>query len=321
MAPATTRMRTGYRKGLGGVTYPHMGAIVGSQIGRPEPVIPNYIILGNGYMYDPIWGTGPGYLGPVHAPLRLREPSGGVPNVKAAGAIPNLGRRTELLKKLDQDFQREHPAAAVHAHQVGYQQALHLAHSDKIIKALKLDQEPDKVRVAYGDSVFGNRCLAARRLIEAGGLFVEVNLSNGSAWYWDTHGGGPKGQKKLCHATDQPMTALLVDLKERGLLDSTLVIWMGEFGRDITGNDHYGHCWTTVLAGAGLKTGQVVGRSQTNKGGRSITIADGPEITPANFMATVLKALGIDHIQSHTVQGRPLYLAAEGATPVKELFA
>jgi hypothetical protein len=95
---------------------------------------------------------------------------------------------------------------------------------------------------------------------------------------------------------------------------------MGEFGRDITGNDHYGHCWTTALAGAGLKTGQVIGKSQANKSGRSLTIADGPEITPPNFMATILSALDIDPTKNNTVQGRPLSLAAEGATPVKEIL-
>lgn len=319
--PGHYEMRTGYRKGLGGVTFPHMGCIVGKEHGRPDAVIPNYVILGNGYLYEPMWGTGPGYLGPAYAPLRLKEPSGGVPDLQTAGAIPNLAERSSLLQKIDREFQQHHPAASVEAHQVGYEQALHLVHSDKILKALKLEQEPDKVRRAYGESVFGNRCLAARRLIEAGGLFVEANLSNGSAYYWDTHGGGPKGQKKMCEATDQPMAALLTDLEERGLLDTTLVIWMGEFGRDISGNDHYGHCWTTVLGGAGVKGGQVIGKSQANKtGGRSLTIADGPEITPANFMATILSALGIDPTKSHTVQGRPLSLAAEGATPVKEIL-
>src|SRR5262245_46651984 len=74
--PGHYEMRTGYRKGLGGVTFPHMGAIVGSELGRPNPLIPNYVILGNGYLYEPIWGTGPGYLGPAHAPLRLKEPAG-----------------------------------------------------------------------------------------------------------------------------------------------------------------------------------------------------------------------------------------------------
>jgi hypothetical protein len=319
--PGHYEMRTGYRKGLGGVTFPHMGAIVGSERGRPDSVIPNYVILGNGYLYEPMWGTGPGYLGPAHAPLRLKEPSGGVPDLQTAGAIPNLSVRAALLQKLDREFQQERPAASVEAHQVGYQQALQLVHSDKILKALKLEAEPDKTRTAYGESVFGNRCLAARRLIEAGGLFVEVNLSNGSSFYWDTHGGGPKGQKKMCEATDQPMAALLTDLQERGLLDTTLVIWMGEFGRDITGNDHYGHCWTTALAGAGLKTGQVIGKSQANKtGGRSLTIADGPEITPPDFMATVLSALGIDPAKNNVVQSRPLSLAAEGARPVKEIL-
>jgi hypothetical protein len=320
--PGHYEMRTGYRKGLGGVTFPHMGCIVGKERGQMDAVIPNYVILGNGYLYEPMWGTGPGYLGPAYAPLRLREPSGGVPDLQTAGALPNLSQRAALLQKMDREFQQQRPGASVEAHQVGYEQALHLVHSDKILKALKLESEPDKVRRAYGDSVFANRCLAARRLIEAGGLFVEANMSNGSAYYWDTHGGGPKGQKKMCEATDQPMAALLTDLEERGLLDTTLVIWMGEFGRDITGNDHYGHCWTTVLAGAGLKTGQVIGKSQANKtGGKSLTIADGPEINPANFMATILKALDIDPTKSHTYQGRPLTLAAEGATPVKELFA
>src|SRR5260370_18002942 len=98
--------------------------------------------------------------------MKLKEPAGGVPDVAAAGALPNLAARAELLKKVDAEFQRQHPVASVEAHRVGYQQALTVAHSDKILKALKLEEEPDRVLKAYGgEGVFAKRSLAARPLV------------------------------------------------------------------------------------------------------------------------------------------------------------
>src|SRR5439155_16131331 len=129
-----------------------------------------------------------------------------------------------------------------------------LMHSTKT-KAFELGNEPAKKRDEYGRTRFGQGCLLARRLVEAGVPFVEVALGG-----WDTHANAVQRVRALSQQVDPGMATLISDLKERGLLDSTLVIWMGEFGRDPRrGSNHYARAWTTVLAGAGLKTGQVVG--------------------------------------------------------------
>src|SRR5207248_633850 len=131
-----------------------------------------------------------------------------------------------------------------------------------------IGDEPASVRAAYGQNPFGEGCLLARRLVENGVSFAEVSLGS-----WDTHTDNASRIKGLCSRLDPAMATLLSDLKQRGLLDSTLVIWMGDFGRTPTvgkkgGRDHYPRAWTSILAGAGLKTGQVIGR--TDKQGGSV---------------------------------------------------
>ena len=145
--------------------------------------------------------------------------------------------------------------------------------------------------------------------------FVEVALGG-----WDVHSDGAgavKSHKGQIEQLDTPMAALIADLKDRGLLDHTLVIWMGEFGRGpISGNGHYPRAWTTVLAGAGLKTGQAVGRTDA----KGANVEDGP-ISAGDFIATISKALGIDYTKSYRVANRPIGLVKKGSQPVKELFA
>src|SRR5262249_53119315 len=143
----------------------------------------------------------------------------------------------------------------------GIQRAARLMTSSRT-KAFDLSTEPAKGREMYGSSRFGQGCLLARRLIESGVPFVEVALGG-----WDTHNNTPQRIKNLSQQLDGPMAALIADLKDRGLLKDTLVIWMGEFGRSPGhGKNHYAKAWSTVLAGAGLKVGQVVGKTD-NKGG------------------------------------------------------
>ncbi len=184
-------------------------------------------------------------------------------------------------------------------------------HSGKT-RAFSLADEPASSREAYGSSRFAQGCLLARRLVEAGVAFVEVTLPG-----WDTHNNTNNRIRTLSQQLDTPMAALIKDLKERGLLDSTLVIWMGEFGRTpVTGQNHFAKAWTTVLAGAGIRTGLALGRT----GPRGDEVVDRP-ISPADFMATVCKALGIDHTKSYTARnGRPMAKVDKGGTPVRELF-
>jgi uncharacterized protein (DUF1501 family) len=154
--------------------------------------------------------------------------------------------------------------------------------------------------------------LLARRLVEAGVPFVEVSLGG-----WDTHGGAATPVKRLSEQIDAPWAALLGDLKERGLLETTLVIWMGEFGRSPgRGTNHYPRAWSTVLCGGGLKTGQVIGSTDKSGG----TVAERP-IGPKDFMATVCKTLGIDHNKQIVARnGRPFRIVDKDAKVVEQLF-
>src|SRR5207302_1673868 len=160
----------------------------------------------------------------------------------------------------------------------------------------------------------------ARRLIEVGIPFVEVNLGG-----WDTHQNNFERVKQLSGQVDPAISALINDLKGRGLLDSTLVVWMGEFGRTPRinargpkpGRDHYPRAWSTVLFGGGIKAGQVVGK--TDKEGA--TVVERP-ISALDFMATICSILGIDHNkQNNTPNGRPIRIVDKGARPIKELLA
>src|SRR5262249_46037856 len=156
-----------------------------------------------------------------------------------------------------------------------------LVHSSKS-KAFDLNQEPASVRAAYGNNKFGDGCIVARRLVEAGGPFIEVSEAGK---IWATHKGAAGLVKDLSKPVDIAWAALMTDLKDRGLLDSTLIIWMGEFGRSPGGGkNHYARAWSTVLCGAGMKTGQVIGKTDSVGG----TVEDRP-IKVADFFATVLK--------------------------------
>jgi hypothetical protein len=325
-------MHTGYRQGVGGVIYPSIGSIVSNEIADPDFDLPNYVAIGNG-----IFGgnyLGPGYLGPRHAPVILTDFSKGIENVKPFRGFAELDEQAGLLQDLDRKFLTRYQATPIEAHQKGYERALALMRSSKG-KAFDFDQEPAAVKEAYGigqntnqqgrqdpmvaafrgqNSRFAEGCLLARRLVEAGVPFVEVSLGG-----WDTHQGAAQPVRNLSNIFDPAMATLIKELKERGLLDTTLLIWMGEFGRTPgNGSNHFARAWSTVMAGAGLKTGQVVGR--TNAKGEAV---EERPISVIDFMATVCQALGIDANKRvrEGGSGRPHRIVDPGAKPVTELFA
>jgi Protein of unknown function (DUF1501) len=300
---ATYLMHTGFRRGQGGVVHPSMGSIVSSELGQPDFDLPNYVALGT--------GLGAGHLGPKFSPIRI-EPGSGLPDLKPADTLNDFDQRASLLEELDSAFHTDYQAAPIKAHQVTVERAVRLMHSVKT-KAFDLSQEPSSMRDKYGNNRFGQGCLLARRLVEVGVPFVEVSLNG-----WDTHAQANERVKKLSEQLDPAMGTLIGDLKERGLLDDTLVIWAGEFGRSPgNGSNHFARAWTTLLAGGGLKHGQVVGK--TNAKGDDV--ADRP-VSAADFMATICKALGIDHTKEWTTRsGRPIAKVGKGAQPVRELFA
>jgi hypothetical protein len=278
--------------------------MVSHDLGKADNDLPNFVAVGN--------ALGAGYLGPKHAPLVVRELGKGLPDLTPPGGLGELEARLSLVEELDKAFLTDYGAASTRAHLTGLQRAARLMNSSRT-KAFELGNEPAKYRERYGSARFAQGCLLARRLVEAGVPFVEVSLPG-----WDTHNNTPQRIRSLSEQMDQPMAALISDLKERGLLETTLVIWMGEFGRTPGhGRNHYARAWSTVMAGAGVKGGQVIGK--TDARGNDVTER---AVSAPDFMATVCKALGIDHTRNFTARGgRPVPKVAKEAKVVTQLFA
>jgi uncharacterized protein (DUF1501 family) len=222
--------------------------------------------------------------------------------------------RRQLLAELQGDFAKRHGGDATKAHAASYRKAQKMIDT-QAKGAFKLDEESAKVRDTYGRNRFGQGCLLARRLVERGVSFVEVTLDG-----WDTHQQNFEQVKTLSETFDPAFAALLADLKERGMLANTLVVWMGEFGRtplinNTAGRDHFPNAWSTVLAGAGVKGGQAIG--VTSKDG---TTVEQKPVTVADFLATVFTAVGVDpKTENRTWDGRPIQLV-KGGTVVEELI-
>jgi hypothetical protein len=304
-------LHTGYKEGQGGLNYPSLGSLVSAEIGKPDGPMPNYVSIG-------ARSYGAGFLGIHHAPLLVADPARGVENLKPLVNGSHFDDRLGLLHEMESAFYREYKAEASADHWTTYQRAVTLMQS-KEAKAFDLSLEPSSVRQAYGSSRFGDGCLLARRLVEAGVSFVEVTLGG-----WDTHQNNFERVKQLSQQCDPAMAALVNDLKQRGLLDSTLIVWMGEFGRTPRinqrgakpGRDHYPRAWSSVLIGGGIKGGQVIGK--TDKEGA--TVVERP-ISALDFLATICELLGINwKKQNNTPIGRPIRIVDKGATPIKELL-
>jgi hypothetical protein len=198
--------------------------------------------------------------------------------------------------------------------------ALDLLLAPAVSTAFDLSREPVSVRDKYGRHAHGQSCLLARRLIEAGTRLVTVNWPDDGQAFWDTHGNNfPSLKTRLMPPADVAFAALLDDLTARGLLDETLVVWVGEFGRtprtDGGGRQHWPHCYSAVLAGGGIRGGVIYGSSD-KIGAHPAT----NPVSPADLTATVYHALGIDHaIEIHDQDGRPWKLT--NGTPLRRLFS
>ncbi len=308
-------MHTGYKPSPS-TPNPSMGCIVSHQLSQPGFELPTFCCINGGVQGNNaagIYRPASAYLGPKHTPLNIADPQAGVENLKPFLGLGDLDAKAALVDRADARLMESHGGhPAVAAHRSAYKRAMELLHSPRG-KAFEIDREPAKMREAYGTSQFGKACLMARRLVEAGVPFVEVLLGG-----WDDHGGAAEPVKRRSAYMDPAMATLIGDLKERGLLDSTLVVWMGEFGRfPMTGrNRHHARAWSTMLAGAGVKGGQVVGASTKN----GDNVKDRP-VGAADFMATVCKALDIDYTKTFTTRdGRPVRMVDRTGKHVHELF-
>jgi hypothetical protein len=336
----TYYLHTGYAA-RGPIQYPSIGSLVAKEIGTDEAALPNYVSIAP-YRQFNAEAYGSGFLGPKQAPLivgDIANPFGQVRN----GADPDYGEalkvkdlvppsdlskerfdaRIGLLDDLQKDFIADRPDVGPRSHQTAYERAVKLMRT-AASKAFNLEDEPAAVRDAYGRNLFGQGCLLARRLVEKGVPFVEVTLGQGpnnNFIAWDTHGDNFNQVKALSGVLDNAWSTLMTELKDRGLLDSTLIVWMGEFGRTPQinggqGRDHFANAWSTVLAGGGIKGGQVVGKTSADG-----TKVEEREVTAPDFLATVAKALGIDPLtQNMSNVGRPIRVADPGAKPITEIL-
>ncbi len=304
-------LHTGYREGSGGLVHPSLGAIVSAELGSPEFPLPNFVAVGGR-------SFGAGFLGAHHQPLIIADPVRGVENLRPLTTAPHFQGRLGLLEEMEKAFYRDYKAGVGVDHQTTYRRAVALMKSREV-KAFDLSQEPAQTRAAYGKGRFADGCLLARRLVEVGVPFVEVNLPG-----WDTHQNNFDRVKELSLQADPAMSALVSDLHQRGLLESTLVVWMGEFGRTPRinsrgakpGRDHYPRAWSCVLMGGGIKGGQTIGTTDTN----GASVIEHP-ISALDFLATVCKVLGIDpDKQNQTPIGRPIRIVDKGHKIISELF-
>ena len=307
---ATYLMHTGYLP-TATVRYPTLGSIVAREIAPPRSELPSFVRIGGRF------GGGTdnaGLLGIDWDPFVIQQ-AGRLPdNTALTTSRDRYDRRLKLLTNLEKHSAASGGKQEVADHQKVYGQAAKMVTSPKM-DAFDLAKEPAKVQEAYGDSAFGKGCLLARRLIETGVTFVEINLGN-----WDTHQDNAERTKTLCGQLDTPFAALVKDLSDRGMLDKTLVIWMGEFGRTPRinprgGRDHYPRAFDAVLAGGGVKGGQVIGR--TDAGGASVE--DRP-VTVNDLFRTVCRSLAINADKENMSSiGRPIKIVDGGAV-VNEVF-
>lgn len=290
--------------------HPGIGSIVSHQMGKADFDLPNFVKLGG----NPFPA---GYLGGDHNPFLVKKPGSKIENLEyAAGSNKKrMERRMKLLGKMEEKFAKEHGKEAVEARKAVREKARRLMDSPLRAK-FYIEDVPDKVKKAYGDSTFAKSCLIARRLIEVGVAAVEINFGG-----WDTHDDGFKKNMANCKTLDQPYAMLIKELKDRGLLDTTMVVWYGDFGRkpNVTateGRGHYAKNYCALLAGGGVKGGQVIG--ETNEDGTEL-ITDYHR--PRDLFATFGHLMGWDVKKTFHAGERPAFLVHKQGKPITKVYS
>lgn len=292
---------------------PTWGAWVLYGLGSERQDLPAYVVLGDpgGLPVDGIRNWTSGFLPAVYQGTRLRATGSPVSNLEAPASQPAVARQRQLrfLRELNelhlQGFRGAPEAGELEARLSNYELAARMQVS--VPDVLDLSRETAATRRLYGldqnqTAEYGTRCLMARRLVEAGVRFVQIFLSGQP---WDTHSKNAETLKGLCAMSDQPSAALVHDLKQRGLLDSTIVLWTGEFGRlpisqGTDGRDHNRHAFSLWLAGGGFKGGHCHGATD-ELGYKSVQDV----VHVSDLHATLLHALGLDHQRLvHSHEGR-----------------
>jgi uncharacterized protein (DUF1501 family) len=304
-------MQTGRRE-VPGQAYPHLGSLAAKYLTTDQNPLPGFVHIqpgGGGLL-----GREAAFLGPKYGALVLGN--GHAPaNTTRAGSVGEAGAsgRETLRHHLNDRFARRRRTAETDAYTTTYDQALQLMERRDVFDVTK---EPARDLDRYGTHDFGRHCLLARRLLESGVTFVKVMHSN-----YDTHNENFDFHLEQVGEFDQSFSALLADLAERGRLEHTLVIVMSEFGRTprinhLYGRDHWSAAWSVALAGAGIKPGMVLGKTNAN----GTAVVDG-QVNCGHLFHTYLKAVGLEPSEAFEVNGRAIQIADPTASAIKELLA
>jgi uncharacterized protein (DUF1501 family) len=293
------------------VIHPSFGSVVSRELGpkRPWLEVPAFISVGGA-------SEGPGFLGMANAPFVV-DAGGGIRNAQNDKIdVERFHHRMTMLDVVETGFINSKRGDAPQAHKDIYKKAVNLMTSRQMA-AFRIQEEKPEVLTAYGNNNFGRGLVMARRLVEIGVPFVEVTLDG-----WDLHQRVFDGLKtRLLPSLDQGLSALVNDLSSRGMLEHTVIVCMGEFGRtprinQDVGRDHWAQSWSVVMTGGGLKSGRVIGG--TDKEGVAV---DGKSYLPGDVWATVAHALGIPLNTVYTSKlGRPMKVV-NGGTPIQELIS
>lgn len=316
-ARAAHLVRTGYVP-QASIDFPDLGALLSNE-SPPASDLPNFVSIAPPQR---LAFNGGGFLEPEGAPLVIGQGAVVASDLNVADLrIPHgIGddrqlQRQGLLDRFNRQFSARNVDPAVHGYQSAATRAIRLMRPE-VARAFQLDEESEKTREAYGRTLFGQSCLLARRLVERGVAFVETTLDG-----WDTHQDNFERVGDLASTLDTSFAALLADLQERRLLDSTLVVCMGEFGRTPkinagVGRDHWPHAWSVALAGGGVPGGQAIGR--TSKDGTAVE--SDPTSVP-DLIATICEIVGVDPMkQNDSNVGRPIRIADPEAVPIRDLI-
>ena len=306
--------------GRDGGGYPSMGSIAARFRGPINPALPAFVGLADSWKAD-VWGAG--QMGGAYEPISGTQLAGQFAPPRGV-TIDRVADRESLRRDFDALRRSVETSRSMENLDRYSRLAVEMVTSGAAVRAFDLDREDPRLRDAYGRCSVGEKALLARRLVEAGVRFVLVS----GAWgYFDHHGdnvvwkGIEKGLKPLLPQVDQALSTLVMDLERRGRLDDTLILMMGEFGRSPVinrdaGRDHWTNVMSMVLAGGGLRHGQVIG--STDRKGHSILER---KVTPQDLAATVFTHLGIPlESQWHDAQNRPIPIIAAGGQPIAELF-
>ncbi len=301
-------LHTGYAPG-GAVRHPTLGSITSHYLEDEFLDLPSCVNINS-----PTYSGG--FLGAAHDPFVVKNPMMPVEDISYPAQMDTnrFRERLKMLRAIEKDFIAKRTGRSTEAHEAIYKKADELINSPKI-DAFNLDDEPIATREAYGMNRFGQGCLMARRLVEAGVKFVEVSLDG-----WDTHQNNFERTEELLDRVDPAFAMLLKDLSERDLLDETMVLWLGEFGRtprinENDGRDHHTNGWSAVVAGGGVRGGQVVG--STNEDGTDVVSG---AVGVPDLFASLCFALGIDgDEENYSRSGRPIRVVNDG-TVIEELF-